>query len=276
MKHSTAIPPLQEPSASSDESTSIFVAAKSDFSVEGLLRILSDNSQNRIVACVEPSESCWDKLRNTRPDILLLHHKAVIAPKHEFFVRIKNTVPGIKILVFGQSMDDMFLIDIVRAGASGYINENMNGQDLLNAIQQVKKGQLWVEQRILETLAQGAINMDLMVENTILKRVNNVRNMLTKRETEIYKFVLEGFATKEIAGQVHLSEQSVKLHLGRIFKKFQVTNRSQLILSTFARICPVSNIFRLIRMMLDKRRIEKGQSPIIHDPLEENPFSLKI
>ncbi|MHB8743403.1 MAG: response regulator transcription factor [Sulfuricaulis sp.] len=273
MKQSAAIPQSQEPVASSDESTSIFVAAKSDFSVEGVLRILSDNNLIRIVACVEPSESCWDKLRNTRPDILLLHHKAVITPKHEFFVRIKNTVPRIKILIFGHGMDDIFLIDIIRAGASGYINENMNSQDLLDAIQQVKKGQLWVEQRILETLAQGAVNVDYMVENSILNRVDSVRKMLTKRETEVYKFVLEGFATKEIAGQVHLSEQSVKLHLGRIFKKFQVTNRSQLILSTFARICPVSNIFRLICMVLDKRRIEKGQSPIIEDPLKENPFS---
>ncbi|MHB8534033.1 MAG: response regulator transcription factor [Sulfuricaulis sp.] len=265
----------QKPAAPSDKSTSIFVAAKPDFSVEGLLRILADSGENRIVACVEPDESCWEKLRSTRPHILFLHHKAVISPKLEFFVRIKNTVPGIKILVFGHGMDDIFLIDIIRAGASGYINENMNSQDVLEAVRQIKKGRLWVEHRILETLAHGAVNMDSMFENSIRERVDTVGRMLTKREAEIFQFVLDGLATKKIAEQAHLSEQSIKLHLGRIFKKFQVTNRSQLILYLFSRICPVSNIFRLIRAMLDKRRIEKGQTPLIEDPLEENPFSLK-
>lgn len=275
MKRKTAIFAWRGPAAPADEYTSIFVAAKSDFSVEGLLRILTDSRENKMVACVEPDESCWEKLRDTRPHILLLHHKSVISSKHEFFVRIKNIVPGIKILVFGQNMDDSFLIDIIHAGASGYINENMNSQDVLKAIQQAKRGELWVEQRILENLAQGAVDMDGTFENSIRKRVKNVGKMLTKRETEIFQFVLEGFATKEIAEQAHLSEQTVKLHLGRMFKKFRVTSRPQLILDLFHRVCPVSNIVRLIRAMLDKHRMEKGQPPLIPDPLEENPFSQK-
>lgn len=268
MKQSNAINALRGPVAPRDKPTSIFVAAKSDFSVEGLLRILSDNRENKIVACVEPSEECWDKLRNTHPEILLLHHHAVMLPKLEFFSRIRSTVPGIHIVIFGQGMDDAFLLDIMRAGAAGYINEHMDGQNLLEAIREVKNGKLWVERRILETLAQTAIDMERMLENTIRERIDTVRKILTKRETAVFKLVLEGLATKEIAQEIHLSEQSVKLHLGRIFKKFQVTNRSQLILSTFARICPVSNVYQLIRKTLDKRRIEKGQPPLISDPLD--------
>lgn len=269
MNRNTAIVPSQGPAMSCEKSTSIFVAAKSDFSVEGLIRILSDNDENKIVACVEPSEACWEKLRSTRPEILLLHHQAMMSPKSEFFARIKDTAPGINIVVFGQQMDDSFLMEIMRAGAAGYINESMNGRDLLQAIREVKEGRLWVERRILETLAHTAIDMERMLENTVLDRIDAVRKILTKRETAIFKLVLEGLATREMAQKIHLSEQSVKLHLGRIFKKFQVNNRSQLILFTFARICPVSNVYRLIRMTLDKRRIEKGQPPLIEDPLED-------
>ncbi len=263
-------------SAPCEKPTSIFVAAKSDFSVEGLIRILSDSTENKVVACIEPSEACWDKLRNLQPEILLLHQQAMMLPRSEFFARIKDTVPGIRVIVFGQQMDDSFLMEILRAGATGYINESMNGRDLLQAIREVKEGRLWVERRILETLAHTAIDMERMLENTILERIDTVRKILTKQETAVFKLVLEGLATKEIAERVHLSEQSVKLHLGRIFKKFQVSNRSQLILFTFARICPVSNVYRLIRMTLDKRRIEKGETPLIEDPLEVNPFSPKV
>lgn len=112
--------------------------------------------------------------------------------------------------------------------------------------------------------------MERTLENSILDRINELYKFLTKRETAVFKLVLDGMATKEIAEKMHLSEQSIKLHLGRIFKKFQVPNRSQLILSTFSRICPVSNVYRLIRMTVDKRRIEKGQPPLIKDPLEDD------
>lgn len=251
--------------------TSIFVAAKTDFSVEGMLRILTDSTENKIVACAEPSEACWGKLRSMQPEILLLHCHAVVPPIREVFTRIKHTVPGIHIIVFGQNMDDAFLQDILRAGAIGYLNENMGSVDLLEAIREVKNGRLWVERRILETLAHTAINMERTLENSTLDRIDDLYKILTKKETAVFRLVLGGMATKEIAGKMHLSEQSIKLHLGRIFKKFQVTNRSQLILAAFSRIFPVSNICRLIRMTADSRRIEKGQLPLIKYPLDDEP-----
>lgn len=273
MKKCIAIATSRFDPALKSKPTSIFVAAKSDFSIEGLLRILSDNTENEIVACVEPSESCWDKMRDLQPEILLLDQQAIILPKYEFFARIKIVVPNVAIIVFGQNMDDTALLNLVRTGASGYINENMNGQHLLQAIREVKMGRLWVERRILESLAKDAIDLQRTMEDTILERISAVREILTKRETAVYQLVLDGLATKEIAEKMHLSEQSVKLYLSQIFKKFQVTNRSQLILQTFARICPVSNVYRLIRMTLDKNRINNGKPPLIKDPLEDDSSS---
>ena len=253
-----------------DDRSSIFIAAKSDFAVEGLVRMLSDSTENRVVACVEPSETCWDKLRAASPHVLLLHHLAVAQPITEFFARIVQAAPGVRIVVFGQHMDDAFLFSIIRAGASGYINENMSGENLLHALREVQAGRLWVERRILEATARAAIDVERTLENSIIENIDAVHKLLTKRESAVFRLVLEGLATKEIAEQLHLSEQSVKLHLGRIFKKFQVTNRSQLILQAFSKICPVSNVYRLIRMTLDKRRIEQGQTPLIKDVLKDD------
>lgn len=253
-----------------DDRSSIFIAAKPDFSVEGLVRMLSDSMENQVVACVEPSEACWEKLRATQPDVLLLHHLSVDQPISEFFTSINQAAPCVKIIVFGQQMDDAFLFKIVRAGASGYINENMSGAHLLHALREVQAGGLWVERRILEATAQAAIDVERTLEKSIIDNIDAVHKLLTKRETTVFRLVLEGLATKEIAETLHLSEQSVKLHLGRIFKKFQVMNRPQLILQAFSKICPVSNVYRLIRMTLDKRRIEKGETPLIKDILADD------
>lgn len=157
MKQTTAIMQPQGSALPHGKPTSIFVAAKPDFSVEGMLRILTDNTENKIVACVEPSDACWDKLQTTQPEILLLHHQAVVSPIREFFTRVKATAPDVNIIIFGQGMNDAFLRGVIRAGVSGYINENMNSADLLDAIREVKNGRLWVERRILEALAFAAI-----------------------------------------------------------------------------------------------------------------------
>lgn len=268
MKEMTAPFPDEAPSAL-PRPTAVFIAAKSDFSIEGLMRILSDSADNRVVACVEPSDSCWEKLRATVPDVIMLHHSAVATPVREFFNRIRQEAPQAHIMVFGQRMDDAFLFSIVRAGAVGYINENMNSGDLLDAVRAVQNGGLWVERRILEACAKAAIDLERTLEQSIMKNIEAVSRVLSKRESAVFKLILEGLATKEIADRLHLSEQSVKLHLGRIFRKFQVTNRSQLILQAFSKICPVSNVYRLICMSLDKRRIENGQPPLIEDLLAD-------
>lgn len=270
MKKMASITQASGNNSGQESPTRLFIAAKLDFSVDGLLRLLADDPDNTVVACVEPSEACWDKLRDTHPEILLLHRQALAQPLNEFFTRIKTTVPGIQIIVFCQHMEDALLLNIIRAGAAGYINENMSSGHLLLAIRCVRDGHLWVERRILETLALEAIDVERTLENTILERIDTVRHILTRQETAVFKLMLDGLATKEIAARMQLSEQSVKLYLGLIFKKFQVSNRSQLILQVFSRICPVSNVYRLIRMALDKRRIEMGLPPLIEDPLDKS------
>ncbi len=85
------------------------------------------------------------------------------------------------------------------------------------------------------------------------------------------KYVLEGLSTRQIANELCLSEQSIKLHLGRLFKKFEVSNRSQLILMAFQRVCPASNLIQLFRKSLDKHRIARGRTPLIQDPLSDTP-----
>lgn len=240
--------------ASDNQPTSIFIAAKQDYAVEGMVRILTDSADNRVVACVEPDEECWNKLRDLQPEVLMVHHQSVTLPKREMFARIKEAAPGVGIIVFGHGMEDNFLLEIVRAGAAGYINERMNSDDLIEAVRAVKNGQLWMERRLLEALARTAIEFERTLENSIVERLDTVRKILTRREITVFQLVLEGLTTKEIAERMYRSEQSIKLHLGRIFRKFDVINRSQLIVQAFSKICPVANVVRLIRYAFDTRR----------------------
>jgi DNA-binding NarL/FixJ family response regulator len=133
-------------------------------------------------------------------------------------------------------------------------------------VQKVLEGELWVERRILQRLILRVVEL----EEIINQAIESIRSVLTKRESEIFRHVLGGLSTKEIAGEMRVSEQSVKLHLGHIFKKFDVSNKQQLILLTFQRVCPVSNVLRLFQIVMDKHQLAHGKPALIEDPLWRN------
>jgi len=246
----------------------VFIVAKSDFAIEGLQHMLARSDEIRLLACVEAGDGCWHKLNQEKPDVLLMHVDAVQTPIGRFIADIKKSSPLTRIIVFGQKMSQSFIRDAVMAGVSGYINEKMNSSHLLRAIKDVRDGRLWVERALLEEMAARAMQIQSAIEATILEKIDSVRTLLTARETTVLQLVLDGLSTKAIARKMCVSEQSVKMHLSHMFAKFGVNSRAQLILQTYARVCPVTNMIRLFRMSLDKRRLEKGLAPLIRDPLE--------
>jgi len=242
--------------------------ANANLYTEGLSRIVAGNSQNQVVACVAPNDSCWERFLSVEVDVLLVHEAAVQSPTSAFLRRFREARPHVRIIVFGQDMDKERRYHMVRSGAHGYICTEMTAADVLQALHEVMGGRLWVERDILEEFVYQTTALEERLEDVVGERIAELGNMLTRREKDVLPFALQGMATKEIAEALGLSEQSVKLHLGHIFRKFDVASRSQLLFALFQRVCPVSNMIKLFRMTLDRERIKRGKHPIIPDPLD--------
>jgi len=269
MKTSTVITDLPRRRTMSDpRPIRIFVVAKLTIYIEGLLRLVSDNSDYKVIACVKPDDHCVERFCSFPSDILLVHQETITQPLSHFFASFKKQSSNIRILVFGSNMDLTFRCSIIRSGAHGYLNETMHSDDLYKAFRTVYDGGLWIEHDVFEHVVHEALELEDTIEEMIKERIDTFRNKLSEREIRVFQLVLEGLSTKEIPERIHLSEQGVKLYLGRLFRKFDVSNRSQLILASFQKVCPVSNLIRMFRMALDKRRVEKGKVPIISDPLD--------
>lgn len=247
----------------------IFILAELDHYVEGLAHVISSDAGNVISACVKPGDDCWNRFLAAQPDILLIHHHAVAQPVAPYLARFKQAVPGLRVLIFGHGMEKSYLHRIIRAGADGYINERMSGEQVRQALCSVRAGEIWAERAVLSEFARNAVELEDMIEAIIQRKIESLGSSLSRREVDVFQLVLKGLSTKEIADELALSQQSVKLYLGRVFKKFDVTNRAQLILMAFEQVCPVSNMIRLFRMTLDKRRLRQGKAPCIPDPLED-------
>lgn len=250
----------------------LFVIANRNIYVDGLIKVIGELPGYKIVECAEPNDGCFTSFAANPGDILLVDQSVIDATLRStgidnLFSEFMDAYPELRIIVFGREFNDGFVRKMLRAGAHGFIDSNMTQDTLLKAIHEVDAGGFWISREALQQIIYSAVEMERIIEQNIRERVEAIQGDLTRREAEVLKCVLEGLSTREIAEQLNLSEQSVKLHLGRLFRKFEVNNRSQLILMAFTRVCPVSNLIKLFRSGLDKRRLANDEPPVICDPL---------
>ncbi|MGD8673326.1 MAG: helix-turn-helix transcriptional regulator, partial [Thiogranum sp.] len=111
-----------------------------------------------------------------------------------------------------------------------------------------------------ERFIAGQQSFDELLESRFNERIEHLCEGLTKREVEILCEVVKGLAIKQIAEHVHLSHQGVKMHLAKLFRKFNVNNRNQLILAAFDSISPVDGLSTLLRDGLNQRLRSKVTS----------------
>jgi DNA-binding NarL/FixJ family response regulator len=235
----------------------IFIIGHQDFSLHGLASMLESRDSSYMVSCVEPDEDCMNKFAVARPDVLLVHNDSLPEAFERFIDMAVQRYPEIRILVFGKGMNDDHLYALVRAGVHGYINERMDGEHFKRALEHVLQGRNWIERHILERFIVDQQSFDGLLESQFNARIDQLCEQLTRRETEILCEVVKGLAIKQIAEHVHLSHQGVKMHLAKLFKKFNVSNRNQLILATFDVMSPVEDLSALLRNGLNKRLGEK-------------------
>lgn len=161
---------------------------------------------------------CIEKLKNINPDILLLDINMPNMNGIEVLKTIKEKYKSIKILLFTAYEKTEFLLNAFDIGADGYILKKSSFKELKDAIQKIINGDSYIQPSLIPVLNSKIIN-----RNLDQKKIK----MLTKRELEILTQVASGMFNKEIAINLNISERTVKNHLSNIFKKIDVSDRTQ-------------------------------------------------
>lgn len=230
----------------------VFIVGHQDFSVDGIASLLESQGQHFAISCMEPGEACMSRLALASPDVLMVQNEAISEPLEGFFYRLFDDYPDIRVLVFGKDMEDEHLFGLVRSGVHGYINQHMGGHHIVSAINSVLEGNTWIERHIMERFIALQHQVDEVVTSQLQHNIEQLCTTLTRREIEILRQVVKGLAIKQIADEVHLSHQGVKMHLAKLFRKFGVSNRNQLILAAFDSISPVEELSSLLQNGLDR------------------------
>jgi DNA-binding NarL/FixJ family response regulator len=219
----------------------VLIAARKDIAVDGIVSILESPENTCLVSCVEPGLSCLRKLSASAPDILLVHTSAAPEPVGDFISSVLGEFPALRVLLFGNGMQDDYLFAAVSAGIHGYINERINGEHLARAIRAVARGEYWVERQLMARFIPAS-----STKTSIESRIEDLGKRLSSRENQVLALVMQGLPTKDIAERLFLSHQGVKAHLTNLFRKFGVKNRAQLILTVIDEVSPVGSLSGMV------------------------------
>ncbi len=141
---------------------------------------------------------------------------------------VQSLAQGAKLVLFSSSPNEREGIRVLKAGARGYCNKNIDPQLLRRIVDRVHEGEIWAERKLIpKLLEEYAASQD--GEHRKQRRKSDSRlTLLTPREREIAFLIGAGASNKEIASRLRVGEGTVKAHLTSIFRKLGFSDRLQL------------------------------------------------
>jgi DNA-binding NarL/FixJ family response regulator len=159
------------------------------------------------------------------PDVVLLDVHLPSGTGREVIEAIHATDVKTNFLALSVSDAAEDVIDVVRAGARGYVTKTISADDLVDAIIRVRDGDAVFSPRlagfVLDAFAGGPAP-------TEMADVDDDLDQLTKREREVLRHLARGYAYKEIASQLNISVKTVETHASAVLRKLQLSNRHEL------------------------------------------------
>lgn len=185
---------------------------------EGIKRLLEFDGDIKVIAEAGDGEECLELLKDINPDVLLLDINMPKKNGIEVLEKIKNDKLPLKVLMLTVHNEVEYLVKAVDIGVNGYILKDSESAELKKAIDSVVNGENYIQPSLIPTL-----NARLVSRDTDKDKIDQ----LTKRELEVLIKVANGMFNKEIAISLNISERTVKNHISNIFKKIQVSDRTQ-------------------------------------------------
>ena len=185
---------------------------------EGIKQLLEFDGSMKVIAEASDGIECLEKLKNAKPDILLLDINMPNMNGIDVLKELKEKNDPLKVLILTVHSEVEYLVKAVDIGANGYILKDSGSTELKQAINAVIDEGSYIQPNLIPALNSRLINRYMDKEKLA---------SLTKREVEILTQVACGMFNKEIAVNLNISERTVKNHISNIFKKIDASDRTQ-------------------------------------------------
>jgi DNA-binding NarL/FixJ family response regulator len=182
---------------------------------QGLRAFLRLQPDIEVVAEAAGGQAAVEAAREHRPDVVLLDLRMPVGDGVAAIPGLRAAAPQGRVLVLSSYSDDEQVFGAIEAGADGYLLKDVEPDQLAAAIRQVHRGQPALHPEVAARLMRRAADPQPAAGGT-----------LTARELDVLRLVVEGFANKEIARRLAITEKTVKTHVSRILQKLDVPDRT--------------------------------------------------
>ncbi|HHB2166335.1 response regulator transcription factor [Bacillus cereus] len=182
----------------------------------GLVFFLKTREEFEIVGEAENGEDALTFVRTERPDVVLMDLSMPKMDGIEATKQIKQYDETIKILILSSFSEQDYVLPAIEAGADGYQLKEVQPEQLVASIIAIYEGNANFHPKVTPALlGRSAVKKEKPF------------SMLTKREQEVLQEIAKGRSNKEIAAELHITEQTVKTHVSNILAKLEVDDRTQ-------------------------------------------------
>jgi DNA-binding NarL/FixJ family response regulator len=191
-------------------------------SLLGLTQLLETEPDLELLASCSTAAEVMQLVAQYQPDILLVDINLPDRSGLELIKELKNSSLKAKAIILTTSMDEEQTIDALRFGVKGVVLKDMPSHLLIQCLQKVAAGGLWMEKESIGLAFEKMLHREA--------GMRRLATILTNRETEVMRHVASGMTNQEIANKLIVTEGTVKIHVHNIYRKLGFSNRVDLTL----------------------------------------------
>ena len=184
---------------------------------EGLKQLVNAQPDMRVVGEAADGEAACRAASALSPDVLVIDLSMPVLGGAEATERIRRECPTVKVLALTVHEERLYLTQLLRAGASGYVLKRAASAELVRAVRTVAAGGTYIDPSLASAVVEGYLDSQHLAQPP--------HDVLSDREREVMVRVARRFSNKEIAAELALSVKTVETYKGRVAEKLGLRTR---------------------------------------------------
>lgn len=188
---------------------------------EGLSRSMTEHGFD-VVGEARDGVEAVNMAYSLSPDVLLMDVSMPEMDGVEACRQVRSSAPDTKVVMLTMHADQDVLANAIRAGACGYLVKDCSIEDIAGAVRLASSGETALSPQLAASMLDEVRKLDMAPARE--------ERVVTKREEEVLQLIADGCSTSEVAGQMYISQKTVKNHLASIYQKLDARDRTQAVL----------------------------------------------